>query len=344
MRQIQELKFQEVWHIRNKSSVNFDKILEALMENDADGRNDADAQCSVLTDSESEYFSPLILSLLKSPNSVTEGFIHRLVFAFHETDIVVQMMKTHLQAAETFSDRKAIKSLTEIYEKYYRNKTMIASILCEVMAECENNAFLFVDEVLQKTPSDTIKIVINRVVGNIAFKNMFNPFEENCYSKCVLVMLEHAHKHQVDVSSLKTNFHNGLLERLKSTRKNFSEETLMQTFKLLPLTHKQATDTLAVLLQEQVQKISASPELLTLLTGVLHSLKEGGAGAGALHEGGAGAGLFAKLLCVVEVLLAPGSGESRAMQQLVANLTGYIQAAPTMAELVGSNLVSILLR
>ena len=242
------------------------------------------------------------------------------------------------------SDRKAIKSLTEIYEKYYRNKTMIASILCEVMAECENNAFLFVDEVLQKTPSDIISIVINHVVENIVFKNMFNSFEENCYSKCVLVMLEHAHKHQVDASLLKTNFYNGLLERLKNTHKNFSEETLMQTFKLLPLTHKQATDTLAVLLQEPVQKISASSELLTLLTGVLHSLKEGVAGAGALHEGGAGAGLFAKLLCVVEVLLAPGSGESRAMQQLVANLTGYIQAAPTMAELVGSNLVSILLR
>ena len=32
------------------------------------------------------------------------------------------------------------------------------------------------------------------------------------------------------------------------------------------------------------------------------------------------------------------------MQQLVANLTEYFQAAPTMAELVGSNLVSILLR
>ena len=108
----------------------------------------------------------------------------------------------------------------------------------------------------------------------------------------------------------------------------------LQNFKLLPLTHKQATDTLAALLQEPVQKISASPELLTLLTGVLHSLKEGGAEAG----------LVAKLLCVVEVLLAPGSGESRTMQQLVANLTGYFQAAPTMAELVGSNLVSILLR
>ena len=333
-----------MWHIRNKSNVNFDKILEALMDTDADGKNDA--ECSMLTDSESEYFSPLILSLLKSPNSVTEGFVHRLVFAFHETDIVVQIMKTHLQAAETFSDRKAIKSLSEIDEKYYRNKTMIASILCEVMAECENNAFLFADEVVEKTSSDTIKIVLNRVVENIAFKNIFNPFEDNCYSKCVLVMLEHAHKHGVDISSLNTNFHNGLLERLKNTNKNFSEETLLQTFKLLPLTHKQATDTLAALLQEPVQKISASPELLTLLTGVLHSLKEGGAGAEALKEGGAGAeaGLVAKLLCVVEVLLAPGPGESRAMQQLVANLTGYIQAAPTMGELVGSNLVSILLR
>ena len=45
VRQIQELKFQEVWHIRNKSNVNFDKILEALMDTDADGKMMQSAPC-----------------------------------------------------------------------------------------------------------------------------------------------------------------------------------------------------------------------------------------------------------------------------------------------------------
>ena len=83
---VQEMKFIEIWQVRNKSPTNIEDLFEDLLE-------EKENASTTLTDSQTQFFSPLILSFLQTSTPITKNLLTRMVFLFNESKIFLQTLE-----------------------------------------------------------------------------------------------------------------------------------------------------------------------------------------------------------------------------------------------------------
>ena len=324
---MKEIKFKEVWEIRNKEVMEIDRILEDCMEGSG---------ILAPSDSNIEYFSPLILSLLES--TFAPKFFKRLTFIVDDerifcqllqlvsedqqirewTDSVLGNLMENLLASPAIRVHNKATVLSEINMKLFFPLQVIASQIKEILLKCD-----------QKLLLEVLPILLDHITS----KTYFNPFESRMmnYNKAVLVITEEASKLSLSLDPVVRAFEDVLKRELSAEVESSDCESLLGLMKLLPISQETIHHVLTTLLDIPVQEINPNPTLLTILTGIWSSLS--------LAKMKLEEAMFSKLLCIVEVLLA-----SEANKSMVDGIQVYNRTMPEMSSYFGCNFVKVLLK
>lgn len=333
---VQEMKFIEIWQVRNNSPQKIEDLFEDLLE-------EKDNVSTKLTDSQTQFFSPLVLSFLQTSTAVTKNLLTRMVFLFNESNIFLQT----IERAKDFDGGKVligknvelpvIASKFDVRLELLKNKTMLKTALNQILQNCTEESKSLLDEVIKIIPEDELGSVLEHTVANITFKNEFNPLHSNCYNECVMRVLKHSMGSTVDLTQLMEMFQKTVCLNLKTVSSDIliqDQLMLEEAFNFLPISSTLLPEAFELLVQISTQKLSSNSTLLTVLAGLMCSL--------AFNQVSLEKCLFAKVLCIVEVLLGPEKPDQ--MTKIVQHLTSYLTSTKEAAALVGSNLITVLLK
>merc|ERR1712098_639009 len=130
--EIREMAFKEVWTVRNKEEVDVDEMLLSMMDDEEEDQ-DSESKYPKLAKPNEQFFSPLLLSILRSPDSVQFGqeFVHRIKFLFDDDHIFIELLNSH----DIFKNyiKTSRSNPAEICDKnsIFCNKTTIMSHILE---------------------------------------------------------------------------------------------------------------------------------------------------------------------------------------------------------------------
>ena len=214
---------------------------------------------------------------------------------------------------------------------------MVKTALNQILENCTDESISLMDEVFLYIPEEDLVTVLEHTVSIINFKNKFNPMIPNCYNKCVMMVLKNCAKVKISLTQIMENFHKILCQNLSnmSLNQGVDQDMLEEAFKLLPFSPDILSEALENTIQISTQKISSDQAMLTVLAGLMYSL--------AFNKVSLEKSLFSKLLCIIEVLLVPGSS-NRMTKMITTHLTEYFKSIMDAAALIGSNLITVLLR
>ena len=332
---VQEMKFIEIWQVRNKSPKSIEDLFEDLLEEKQNASTS-------LTDSQTPIFSPIVLSFLQTLTPITKNLLTRMLFLFNEPKI---FLKT-LELAKGFDrgvlvgkdvDLPLITTKFDVRLELLKNRTMLKTALNQILENCTEESVTSLDEVIKIVPEEDLNAVLEHTVSIISFKNEFNPLISNCYNKCVMRILKHSARAKVNLTQIMETFQKTICINLKVASSDLrvdQEDMLKEAFTFLPISSTLLREAFEWLIRIPTQKLSSNPTLLSVLTGLMLSL--------AFNKEEMEKSLFAKILCIVEVLLVPESTDQ--MTQTVQHLTSYLKSVKEAAALVGSNMINVLLK
>ena len=328
-----EIAFKEVWNVRNKKEVDVDEMLLSLMVDEEDVQ-DTELKYPTLVKPDEHFFSPLIISLLQSQDTIqfAQEFIHRIKFLFDDSHIFMEVLESH----DTFKNSAISPATTSDNNKIFCNKTTMLSHILENLSVSKSSSMGNIRDIIDKTPPNLLPEICHQTIKKISKENKYNPFIGGNYEKCVQEILNTSKTTTIDLTIFSTIVSDKILRYLKSDKvqiNEHNEDVLQNCLEIIPIPHNYLLNLFDCLLQISIQKYFTEKKLLCILTGLCSKLTTSDV---VLEDT-----MFAKMLCMTEVLV---SNESCETDSMIKSLSDYLKMHPTLVAKIGTNLVTVLLK
>ena len=338
---VNELAFDEVWKVRNKSDIKIEDIFEAMMDDD-----NVSTKFEDLAKSGDIMFSPLLLSIIQweTHSSFVQEYLLRISMLQKDKPTFITLLKS---AGNLFSlSSKAMKNVSlnldstkmppesEFDKNFSLFREATISKINELLYFGPEDSSKKIDAILEKAPETFKDDVVDKALDMVSYTDNFSPLLDNKYTLNVSVLLKFSKLSMPSLVSLTDKFFSKVLLYLESKSSTVENlELMQQCWKLLNFNAEQSMKVLDQILKIPVPKMCENPAYVSILTNVCHSLIEK---KFLLDDS-----TFARMMCVIEVLAA---NEKTETAELVASLTKLIEEFPTLISSIGTNFVTVLLK
>ena len=348
LKEIEELQVQEIWNIGEKSELmSMDDLFAALLNEETKPED-----LKRYSRPETEYFSPLSLTITKTSSSFSQEFLQKYIYLFNDSRTFCQLLQLiSLDRTDNFHEyvQSVVDGTSEVRkeDRKFTSVSVIRSRVSEYLHHSGSGSPEKIKQILQETPSSILHEVLQSAVDKIASMKNFNPFQSSNFTRTAIEVLRFSdEKLKLDV--LSDSFASDILTFLKKDERKVDEDHFSLCLKLVPLPRIMIEQIMEVLTEIKVQKISKSSKIKKVIagedidfniskfkipssSGICYNLSLDTSIS--LKED-----LFAKFLCIIEVIITDEDAE-----EMVSSLTKYF-LSPTACSHVSSNLVTVLLR
>ena len=348
LKEIEELQVQEIWNVGEKSKLmSMDDLFAALLNEETKPED-----LKRYSRPETEYFSPLSLTISKTSSSFSQEFLQKYIYLFNDSRTFCQLLQlVSLDRTNNFHEyiQSVVDGTSEVRkeDRKFTSVSVIRSRVSEYLHHSGSGSPEKIKEILQEAPSFILPEVLQSAVDKIASMKNFNPFQSSNFTRTAIEVLRFSdEKLKLDV--LSDSFASDILTFLKKDERKVDEDHFSLCLKLVPLPKIMIEQIMEVLTEIKVQKISKSSKIKKVIagedidfniskfkipstSGICYNLSLDSSIS--LKED-----LFAKFLCIIEVIITDEDAE-----EMVSSLTRYFLSS-TACSYVSSNLVTVLLR